>query len=68
MIAFYIILAACPVLLLGLVAFLVLIVLGVRRGDRGDLRSPARDRIDAFTRRVTGVGVRSGIGSEDGES
>jgi hypothetical protein len=34
MIAFYIILAASPVLLLGLVAFLVLIVVGVRKGDR----------------------------------
>ena len=39
--AFYIILAACPVLLLGVVAFLVLIAVGVRKGDRRDLASPA---------------------------
>jgi hypothetical protein len=59
MIAFYIILAASPVLLLGVVAFLVLIVVGVRRGDRGDLASPPSNRIDAITRRVAGLGVRS---------
>ena len=38
--AFSIILAACPVLLLGVVAFFVLIVAGVRKGDRSDLASP----------------------------
>ena len=59
MIAFYIILAASPVLLLGVVAFLVLIVVGVRKRDRGDLASPARNRIDAIARRMTGLGVRS---------
>jgi hypothetical protein len=59
MIAFYIILAASPVLLLCAVAFLVLIVVGVRKGDRGDLASPPRNRIDAITRRVVGLGVRS---------
>ena len=32
--AFWIILAASPVLLLAVVAFLVLIVIGVRKGDR----------------------------------
>ncbi len=62
--AFYIILAASPVLLLGAVAFLVLIVVGIRKGDRGDLASPARNRIDASTRRVVGVGVRSDDGGE----
>ena len=56
--AFYVILAACPVLLLGVVALLVVIAVGVRKGDRGDLASPARNRIDAITRRVTGVGAR----------
>lgn len=56
--AFYIILVASPVLLLGSVAFFVLIVTGVRKGDRGDLASPARNRIDAITRRVVGVGTR----------
>jgi hypothetical protein len=59
MIAFYIILAASPVLLLGLVAFFVLIVVGVRKGDRGDLASPAVNRIDVIARRMTGLGVRS---------
>ena len=59
MIVFYIILAASPVLLLGVVAFLVLIVIGVRKRDRGDLASPARNRIDAIARRMTGLGVRS---------
>lgn len=58
MIAFYVILAASPVLLLGAVVFLVLIVAGVRKADRGDLYSPARNRLDAITRRVTGLGVR----------
>ncbi len=59
MIAFYVILAASPVLLLGAVAFLVLIVAGIRKGDRRDLASPASSRIDAITRRVVGLGVRS---------
>ena len=58
MIAFYIILAASPVLLLGAVAFLVLIVVRIRKGDRRDLASPASSRIDAITRRMVGVGVR----------
>jgi hypothetical protein len=56
--AFYIILAACPVLFLGVVAFLVLIAVGVRKGDRRDLASPACSRLDAITRRVTGVAAR----------
>jgi len=56
---FWIILAACPVLLLGVVAFFVFIVVGVRKGDRADLTSPPRNRMDAITRRVTGVGTRS---------
>lgn len=63
--AFYIILAACPVLLLGAVAFLVLIAVGIRKGDRGDLLSPAGNRIDAITRRVVGVGTRS---NDEGDS
>jgi hypothetical protein len=64
MIAFYIILAASPVLLLSAVAFLVLIAAGVRKRDRGDLAAPDRNRIDAITRRMTGLGVRT---SEKGE-
>ncbi len=62
--AFSIILAACPVLLLGLVAFFVLIVAGVRKGDRSDLASPPANRIDAITRRVVG-GVRK---NEEGDN
>ena len=64
MIAFYIILAASPVLLLAAVAFLVLIVVGVRKRDRGDLAAPDRNRIDAIARRMTGLGVRNG-GEDD---
>jgi hypothetical protein len=62
---FSISLAACPVLLLAAVAFLILIAIGVREGDLGDPPSPAGSRIDAITRRVTGVGVRR---NEEGES
>ncbi len=58
--AFYLILAACPVLFLGVVALLALIAIGIRKGDRRDLASPPANRIDAITRRVTGVGTRSG--------
>jgi hypothetical protein len=59
MIAFYVILAASPVLLLVAVAFLVLIVAGVRKGDHRDLASPPSNRIDGITRRLVGLGVRS---------
>ena len=59
MIAFYVILAASPVLLLGSVAFLVLIVAGIRKGDRRDLAASPSSRIDTITRRVVGLGVRS---------
>ena len=65
MTAFYLILAACPVLLLGVVTFIALIAIGVRKGDRGDLASPPASRLDALTRRMTGVGTRS---SDKGES
>jgi hypothetical protein len=64
MTAFWLILAASPTLLLCAVAFLAVIVTGIRKGDRGDLRSPARNRIDSITRRVVGVGVRN---NSDGE-
>jgi hypothetical protein len=67
MIAFYIILAASPVLLLVAVAFLVLIVIGIRKGDRRGLRSPASGRIDAFTRRVVG-GARNNADDREAES
>jgi hypothetical protein len=57
--AYYIILAAFPVLLSGVVAFLAVIAAGIRRGDRHCLASPAVNRIDAIARRVTGVSTRS---------
>jgi hypothetical protein len=62
--AFCISLVACPVLLLAAVAFLILIAIGVRKGDLGD-PSPAGSRIGAITRRVTGVGIRW---NEEGDS
>jgi hypothetical protein len=68
MTAFYIILAASPVLLLGTVAFFVIIVVGIRRGDRGDLTTPPKTRIDAISRRVSGVGVRNPSGTSEGQS
>ena len=63
--AFCISLAACPVLLLAAVAFLIFIAIGVRNGDLADPSSPAGSRIGAITRRVTGVGIRS---DEEGDS
>jgi hypothetical protein len=63
--ASYIILAAFPVLLLSAVAFLAVIAVGIRKGDRRDLASPAINRIDAITRRVAGVGTRS---NDEGDS
>jgi hypothetical protein len=63
--AFCISLAACPALLLAAVALLIFIAIGVRKGDRGDLSSPAGSRIDAVTRRVIGVGIRR---DEEGDS
>jgi hypothetical protein len=57
--AVQIILIALPVLLLSAVAFLAVIAVGIRKGDRRDLASPAVNRIDAIARRVTGVGTRS---------
>jgi hypothetical protein len=62
--AFSISLAACPVLLLAAVAFLIIIAIGVRKGDLGD-PSQAGSRIGAITRRVTGVGIRW---NEEGDS
>ena len=63
--AFCISLAACPVLLLAAVAFLIFIAIGVRKGDLGDLSSQQVAASDAITRRVTGVGIRR---NEEGDS
>lgn len=68
MTAFYIILAARPVLLLGAVAFVVMIAVGIRNGDRGDLVSPPRNCIDAIARNATGVGVRHTAGNDQRQS
>ena len=62
--AFCISLAACPVLLLAAVAFLIFIAIGVRKGDLSD-PSPAGSRTGAITRRVIGVGIRR---NEEGDS
>ena len=62
--AFCISLAACLVLLLAAVAFLIYIAIGVHKGDLSD-PSPAGSRTDAITRRVTGVGIRR---NEEGDS
>ena len=63
--AFNISLAACPVLLLAAVAFLIFIAIGVRKGDLANPSSPAGSRIGAITRRVTGAGIRW---KEEGDS
>jgi hypothetical protein len=68
MIALYVILTASPVLLLVTTVFLVLVVIGIRRKDPGDLTSPPKNRIDVIARRMTGLGVRTRAGSEEGES
>ena len=57
--AVQIILIAFPALLLSVVAFLVVISVGIRMGDRHALASPAINRLDAIARRMTGVGTRS---------
>jgi hypothetical protein len=57
--AFYTILAACPILLLGTVAFLVMVAAGVRKGDRSTLAPAPRNLLDSITRHVVGVGIRS---------
>ena len=61
---FSISLAACLVLLLAAVAFLIFIAIGVRKGDLSD-PSPAGSRTGVITRRVIGVGIRR---SEEGDS
>ena len=62
--AFCISLAACPVLLLAAVAFLIYIAIGVRKGDLSN-PSPASSRTGVITRRVIGVGIRR---NEEGDS
>lgn len=64
---FAIVLFASPVLLLIAVFVFVIVVLGIRRGDRGDLTRPTENRIDAIARHVLGVGTRSHADSEKGD-
>jgi len=59
--AFCISFAACTVLLLAAVAFLIYIAIGVRKGDLSD-PSPAGSRTGVITRRVVGVGIRRNEG------
>lgn len=65
--AFFLVLAASPLLLLVVVVILVVIVTGIRRADRGDLRS-SHNRVNGITRRMTGLGIRSNSEDEGGES
>jgi hypothetical protein len=62
---FYLILAASPLLILGVTVFLVLIARGIRRGDRAYLGDSSGRRLDSITRRVLGVGVRANSDDED---
>jgi hypothetical protein len=63
---FAIILFASPVILLAVTVVFVLIVIGIRRGDRGDLTQPSRNCIDSIGRRAAGVGVRSDDDPKEG--
>jgi hypothetical protein len=64
----YIFLATIPVSLLAITAFVVMIAVGIRKSDSTDLTSPARTRLDAITRRVTGLGTRHDhTGNDQGE-
>lgn len=63
--AFCIILAVYPILLLGAVAFLVMVTAGIRKADRGNLYSPEASRIAAFTRRIIGGGTYRREESDD---
>jgi len=64
---FAIVLFASPVLLLIAVFVFVIVVLGIRRGDHGDLTRPTENRIDAIARRAVGVGIRSHTDSKEGD-
>lgn len=52
---------ALAVFLTGAVAgVFIVLVIGIRRGDRADLTDEPGTRLDALTRSVLGVGVRTG--------
>jgi hypothetical protein len=67
MIAFYIILAASPILLLGALAFIALIVWGIRRGERGLVTASSCNLADKITCRVIGAGFRATDERAEGE-
>jgi hypothetical protein len=50
-------------------AVFVMLVAGIRAGDRRRLTAPPRSRLDALTRTMLGVGVRTShrTGGRDGE-
>jgi hypothetical protein len=63
MTAFYIILAASPTIFLGFVAFVVLIAVGVRKGDSKRLTGKPKNSLEELARRVL-TGSR-GFDSDD---
>jgi hypothetical protein len=65
--AFALILFASPVLLLIVIFLFAAIVIGIRRGDRGDLTRHTGNHIEAISRRIAGVGIRNHVGSEEGD-
>jgi hypothetical protein len=56
---FWLILLAAPGLLIAVLAFLGLLVTGIRRAGCGSIRHASGGRVDSITRRVLGVGVRN---------
>ena len=64
---FALILFVSPALLLIAVFLLAIIVIGIRRGDRGDLTRHTEHRIEAIARRVVGLGIRNHTDSEEGD-
>jgi hypothetical protein len=48
-----------PSLLIVVLAFLALLVVAIRRGDRASLRKSSTSRTEALARRALGVGVRN---------
>jgi hypothetical protein len=65
---FWIILAACPVLLLGAVAFVVFIAVSVRKGDKGKrLTEEPGNAVEAFARRILTGSRDLGARDESGD-
>jgi hypothetical protein len=47
----------------GVAGVFILLVIGIRRGDRAHLTDEPGTRLDAMTRSMLGVGVRTGCNS-----